>query len=87
MMRVEEEKDLGVLFSSTFSKIYSHHVKKTVQKTNQLLGLIKRAFSFLEPQMLRNPYTAPIRSHLDYELESLSIRKHKDIGINTKKCN
>ena len=58
LIRVEEEKDLGVLFSSTLK--FSHHVRETVHKANRLLGLIKRAFSFLEPQMLCNLYIALI---------------------------
>ena len=62
--RVEEEKDLGALFSSTLK--FSHHIKEIVHKANRLLGLIKRTFEFLEPQMLHNLYTALIRPHLDY---------------------
>ena len=64
LIRVEEEKDLGVLFSSTLK--FSHHIKEIVHKANGLLGLIKRTFEFLEPQMLCHLYTALIRPHLDY---------------------
>ena len=52
LIRVEEEMDLGVLFSSTLK--FSHHIKEIVCKANRLLGLIKRTFNFLEPQMLHN---------------------------------
>ena len=45
---------------------FSHHIKEKVHKANRLLGLIKRTFKSLEPQMLRNLYTALIRPHLDY---------------------
>ena len=62
---MEEEKDLGVLFSSTLK--FNHHVNKIVHKANRLLGLIKGTFKFLDPQMLHNLYTALIRPHLDYE--------------------
>ena len=89
LIRVEEEKDLGVLFSSTLK--FSHHIKEIVHKVNRLLGLIKRTFKFLEPQMLRNLYTTLIRPHLDYACviwnPSLSIGRYKDIGTSTKKCN
>ena len=51
LARVEEEKDLGVLFSSTLK--FSNHIKQIVHKSNRLLGLIKRTFAYLEPQMLR----------------------------------
>ena len=65
LIRVEEEeKDLGVLFSSTLK--FSHYVRETVHKANRLLRLIKRTFNFLEPKILHNLYTALIRPHLDY---------------------
>ena len=38
LIRVEEEKDLGALFSSTLK--FSHHVKEIANKANRLLGLI-----------------------------------------------
>ena len=58
LIRVEEETDLGVLFSSTLK--FSHHVKEIAHKANRLLGLIKITFNFLEPQMFCNLYTALI---------------------------
>ena len=64
LIRVEEEKDLGVLFSSTLK--FSHHVREIVHKANRLLRLTKRTFNFLEPHILHNLYTALIQPHLDY---------------------
>ena len=64
LIRVEEEKDLGVLFSSTLK--FSYHTKEIVHKANRLIEIIKRTLKFLEPQMLRNLCTALIRPHLDY---------------------
>ena len=64
LIRVEEEKEVGILFSSTLK--FSHHIKEIVHKANRLLELIKRTFKFLEPQMLRNLYTALIRPLMDY---------------------
>ena len=52
--RVEEEKDLGVLFNTNLK--FSNHIKEIVHKANRLLGIIKRTFSYLEPQMLRMLY-------------------------------
>ena len=51
LAEVEDEKDIGVLFSSTLN--YSHHVNEIVYKANRkarLLGINKRTFDFLEPQ-------------------------------------
>ena len=61
---IEEENDLGVLFISSLK--FGNHISKIVHKANRLLGLIKRTFSYLEPQMLRLLYTTLIRPHLDY---------------------
>ena len=62
--RVEEVKDLGVIFNSSLK--FGNHIKKMVHKANRLLGLIKRTFSYLEPQMVRILYITLIRPHLDY---------------------
>ena len=61
---IEEENDLGVLFNSSLK--FGNHIHKIVHKANRLLGLIKRTFSYLEPQMLGLLYTTLIRLHLDY---------------------
>ena len=62
--RVEEERDLGVLFSHSLK--FGNHISTIAHKANRLLGLIKRSFGYLEPQMLRLLYTTIIRPHLDY---------------------
>ena len=46
---IEEENDLGVLFNSSLK--FGNHISKIVHKANRLLGLIKRTFSYLEPQI------------------------------------
>ena len=77
--RVEEEKDLGVLFSSTLK--FSNHIKEIVHRANRLIGLIKRTFSYLEPQMLRILYTTLIRPHLDYACVVWNPYQSGDIRI------
>ena len=59
--RVEGEKDLGVVFVSSLK--FANHIKAIVCKANRLIGLIKRTFSYLEPQMLRILYTSLIRPY------------------------
>ena len=55
---------MGVLFNSSLK--FGNHINKILHKANRLLGLIKRTFSYFEPQMLRLLYTTSIRPHLDY---------------------
>ena len=61
---IEEDNDLGVLFNASLK--FGSHINKIVHKANRLLGLIKRTFCYLEPQMLRLLYITLIRQHLDY---------------------
>ena len=66
LIRVEDEKDMGVLFSSTLS--YSYHVKEIVRKANRkarLLG-INQNILFSGATMLCDLYTVLIQPHLDY---------------------
>jgi len=62
--RVQEECDLGVLFSSNLK--FDKHILNTVQKANNLTGIIKRIFSYLDQRVLRTLYTTLICPHLDY---------------------
>jgi len=47
--RVQEECDLGVLFSSNLK--FDKHISNTVRKANNLIGIIKRTFSCLDQCM------------------------------------
>ena len=43
---VFKQSDLGVLFASDFK--FGSHIHHIVQKTNRLMGVIKKLFQFLE---------------------------------------
>jgi len=55
---------LGVLFSSNLK--FDKHISNTVQKANNLTGIIKRTFNCLDQSMLQMLYTTLIRPRLDY---------------------
>ena len=76
--RVEEERDLGVLFSHSLK--FGDHISTIAHKANRLLGFIKRSFSYLEPQMLRS-----LRLCL-CGLESLSVRRYQIIRASAEMC-
>ena len=59
-----EEKDLGVWVSNDLK--FSTHVAKSVNKANQVLGLIRRSFTYLDCQLMRLLFTALVRPHLEY---------------------
>ena len=42
----EDEKDLGVIFDKHLS--FDFHIQKCINKANQMIGLMKRTFSYLD---------------------------------------
>ena len=59
-----EEKDLGVKFHSSMK--FESHISSVVNKTNQLIGLIKRSFSFMDKELFLKLYKTIVRTHTDY---------------------
>ena len=59
-----EEKDLGVWVTNNAKP--SNHVAHAVSKANQLLGLLKRTFSYMDSDLMRLLFTSVIRPHLEY---------------------
>ena len=58
------EKDLGVTVDTELS--FHDHITKAVNKANAIVGLIRRAFSYLNKGMFLKIYTAIVRPHLEY---------------------
>ena len=44
----------------------SNHVAHALSKANQLLGLIKRTFSYMDSDLMRLLFISVIRPHLEY---------------------
>ena len=59
-----EEKDLGVIFDSKLS--FDIHISKIVSKANQMLGVIRRSFSYLDKDVFLKLYKSFVRPHLEY---------------------
>ena len=59
-----DEKDLGVIFDENLK--FSSHINKSINKANQMIGIIKRSFTFLDQEMFLNLYKALVRPHLEY---------------------
>src|SRR5208282_235088 len=58
------EKDLGVWMENNGKP--SNHVAHLVSKANQLLGLIRRTFTYMDCALMKQLFTALIRPHLEY---------------------
>ena len=61
---VDCEKDLGVYLQDNLK--FDKHISLTVNRANRLIGVIKRAFSYLEEETLLVLYKTLIRPILDY---------------------
>ena len=53
------EKDVGAHFSSNMH--FDEHINITFKKANQLCGIIKRSFSYLDKNVFLNLYKSMIR--------------------------
>lgn len=62
--KVQSEKDLGVTFDDKLN--FGIHIVEKVNKANQILGLIRRAFHFLDERSLVTLYKAMVRPHLEF---------------------
>ena len=61
--QVESEKDLGVTFERILR--FDNHTLNCANKTNRILGFIKRSFSFMDKEMFLPLYKALICLHLE----------------------
>ena len=59
-----EEKDLGVLVDNELS--FVKHIAAQVGKANRVLGQIRRTFSYLDKNMMRQLFIAFVRPHLEF---------------------
>ncbi|XP_077989646.1 uncharacterized protein LOC144443981 [Glandiceps talaboti] len=75
----ELEKDLGVHVDPELK--FSSHVENEVNKANQILGLIRRSFIYLEEESLKKLFIALVRPHLEYANTVWSPRFIKDINL------
>ena len=58
------EKDLGVHVDPTLK--FSKHCEKVVNKANQILGLIRRSFDYIDSESLTYLFKGLVRPHLEY---------------------
>ena len=64
LLEVECGKDLGIYVQDNLK--FDKHISLTVNRANRLVGLIKRAFSYLDIETLLILYKTLIRHILDY---------------------
>ena len=75
----DEEKDLGVWFDSTLKP--ANHIAHVVNKANQLLGLVRRTFTYMDAELMKLIFTSKIRPHLEYSNVVWHPYLKKDIDL------
>jgi hypothetical protein len=64
IQEVVEEKDLGVTFDTALK--FRKHIANICNKANQIVGVIRRTFKFLDTTTFICLYKALVRPHLEY---------------------
>ena len=78
LVKVEQEKDLGVVISSDLKP--SKQCSEVVKTANKLIGFIGRSFEFRTEEIILNLYNALVRPHLEYCVQCWSPYYKKDIA-------
>ena len=73
---VTEERDLGVLMSNNLS--FSKHIALSAAKTNGILGMIKRTFSYIDKVSFLVLYKSFVRPHLEFCVQAWSPYLERD---------
>ena len=73
------EKDLGVQVDDKLT--FSKHIECQVNKANRLVGLIRRSFSYMDKETMRQLFTALVRPHLEFANVIWAPRLKKDIKL------
>ena len=79
VLPVKSQKDLGVLFNQNLN--FEDHITNKVNKANQILGLIRRSFHYIDNKSFINLYISLVRSHLEYCVEIWFPHLHKHIDL------
>ena len=74
----EVEKDLGVYIDNRLK--FDSHISTKINKANNILGAIRRSFSYIDSTIMLRLYTSLIRPHLEYANPVWSPRYKKDIS-------
>ena len=77
LTNVESEKDLGITVDKRLS--FEQHISDKVNKANQMMGVVRRSFTYLDPENFRWLFKAIVRPHLEYANVVWSPMRKKDV--------
>ena len=76
--RVKLEKDLGLAVDTRLT--FEKHISDKVNKANQMMGLVRRSFIFMDHNNFRWLFKAIVHPHLEYINSVWSPMRKKDIN-------
>ena len=79
LKEVDKEKDLGILVDSKLN--FNEQCAAASRKGNQILGIIKRNFSFMDKGMFLKLYKSIVRPHLEYAIQAWNPYTRKNIDL------
>lgn len=62
--RVTEQKDLGILFDHHLT--FKNHIAEITKNASRTMGIIRRSFTYLTPEIFKPLYMSLVRSKLEY---------------------
>ena len=77
LKKTTAEKDLGVTIDNRLT--VSEHISNTVKKANQVMGMIRRTFKFIDKEIFALLFKSRVRPILEYGNTIWSPRLKKDI--------
>ncbi|XP_069105880.1 uncharacterized protein [Argopecten irradians] len=76
-MKTDKEKDIGVTIDNELT--FDNHISEKVNKANQIFGLLRRTFNFMNSKSFIPLYKSLVRTQLDYASSVWAPFKVKDI--------
>ena len=55
---------MGIWFNNSLKP--DDHIAHAVSKANQILGLIRRSFTYMDSELMKMLFTTLVRPHLEY---------------------
>ena len=79
LAQVSEEKDLGVTVDEKLN--FYQHIEGKINKANQMLGIIRSSFKFIDQSIFNLLYKSLVRPHIEYAsiIWSPHTKKYKEM--------
>ena len=77
LSRVQDEKDVGVTFDEDMT--FRKDISTRANKANSIMGIIRRTYTYLDPQSFNLLFKSLVRPHLEYGAPIWNPRLKRDI--------